>query len=70
MHITVPICGIFLPSFLARAVNNFQSITADLARRQESQKQCEELARMKEELNMEINKHDARMQRARWGLSC
>ncbi len=46
-------------------VNNFQSITTELVRQRESQESSEELARMKEELNMELTKHDARMQRAR-----
>ena len=42
-------------------MNNFQTITADLFRRQENAEQSEELARMKEELDNEINKHDTRM---------
>ena len=47
------------------AVNNFQNITTELARRQEGQQESEELARMKEELNLELTRHDARMQQAR-----
>ena len=43
------------------SVNNFQTITSDLFRRQECAEQSEELARMKEELDQEINKHDTRM---------
>jgi len=46
-------------------VNNFQNITAELVRRQENQDQNEELARMKEELTLELTKHDAKMQKAR-----
>lgn len=48
------------------AVNNFQSITAELVRQRENMENSEELARMKEELNMELTRHDARMQKARW----
>ena len=51
---------------LCYAVNNFQTITEELVRKQESLDQSEELARMKEELNMELNKHDNRMNRARY----
>jgi len=46
-------------------VNNFQNITAELVRRQENQDQSEELARMKEELTLELTNHDANMQKAR-----
>ena len=47
------------------AVNNFQTITEELVRKQESLDQSEELARMKEKLNMELHKHDNRMNKAR-----
>ena len=47
------------------SVNNFQSITEELVRKQENLDQSEELARMKEELNIELTKHDAKMTRAR-----
>ena len=43
-------------------MNNFQSITADLVKRKETQEHSKEMARMKEELNEEITKHDTRMQ--------
>ena len=49
-------------------VNNFQNITAELVRQQENQDQSEELARMKEELTLELTKHDAKMQKARWAV--
>ena len=51
--------------YISPSVNNFQSITSELVRRQEDQVHCEELARMKEELNIELTRHDARMQKAR-----
>ena len=47
------------------SVNNFQSITEELVRKQENLDQSEELARMKEELNIELTKHDVKMTRAR-----
>ena len=49
----------FSPSLTT--VNNFQTITSDLVRRQECAEHSEELARMKEELDQEINKHDTRI---------
>ena len=57
-------CGVF------RAVNNFQNITAELVRKQDTLEQCEELARMKEELNLELTRHDARMEKARYLILC
>ena len=48
-------------SILFSLVNNFHTITSDLVRRQESAEHSEELARMKEELDQEINKHGTRM---------
>ena len=48
------------------SVNNFQTITEELVRKQESLDESEELARMKEKLNMELHKHDHRMNRARY----
>ncbi|CAI8038457.1 Cation channel sperm-associated protein 2, partial [Geodia barretti] len=54
---------LFRNLFVGIMVNNFQTITADLFRRQECVEQSEELARMKEELDNEINKHDNRMHR-------
>ena len=47
-------------------VNNFQTITEELVRKQESLDESEELARMKEELSMELHKHDHRMNTARY----
>ena len=49
-------------------VNNFQTITEELVRKQESLDESEELARMKEELSMELHKHDHRMNTARYIL--
>ena len=46
-------------------VNNFQSISAAVTRQRENQDQTEELARMKEELHLELVKHDQQMQTAR-----
>lgn len=46
-------------------VNNFQTITEELVRKQESLNQSEELARMKEELNIELHRHENRMNKAR-----
>lgn len=53
---------------LFSSVNNFQTITEELVRKQESLDQSEELARMKEELNWELHKHDNRMNKARCSM--
>ncbi len=47
------------------AVNNFKNITDELARKEENLEQENELARMKEELNVELSKHDAKLTEAR-----
>lgn len=46
-------------------VNNFQSISAAVTREQIKQDYSEEIARMKEELHLELLKHDIQMQTAR-----
>ena len=56
---------VHMPSLTLCVVNNFQSITSELVRRQETQQQSEELARMKKELHLELTRHDAKMRKAR-----
>ncbi len=62
------------PAFLWKAllllhvhvVNNFQNITEELNRKQASLEQNKELARMKEELNVELVQHDAKLTNTRY----
>ena len=56
---------VHISSLALCVVNNFQSITSELVRRQETQQQSEELARMKKELHLELTGHDAKMRKAR-----
>ena len=47
------------------AVNNFQSLSAELVLTKETQGKSLELARLKKELSDEIIRHNHRMKRAR-----
>lgn len=47
------------------AVNNFQSLSAELVRTKESQGKTVELARLKRELSFEIIRHNKKMKEAR-----
>ncbi len=57
-----------MPLFFS--VNNFQTITEELVRQQESLDENEELARMKEELNIKLHNHDHRMSIAMYVIFC
>ena len=49
-------------------MNNFQSITEELARKQENMDQKEEVERLKEQLNNELTTHDAKMTDTRYRM--
>ncbi len=53
---------------MLHAVNNFQNITEELTLKQENMEQNEEVARMKEELTMELTMHDSKMANARYRM--
>ena len=64
--VVIIVClSVCLCTSFQHTVNNIQSITAELWGKQEDRAASEELAPMKEELNLELTKHDARMQKAR-----
>lgn len=50
------------------AVNNFQSLSAELVRTKESQGKSVELARLKREMSFEIIQHNKRLKEARHSI--
>ena len=55
--------SLFLSLSLLYVVNNFQSISAAVTKKQDNEDQSLELARMKEELHIELVKHDQKLSR-------
>lgn len=68
LYIIIRLFLIYIIIHCTHTVNNFQTITEELARKQENMDQNDELAKLREDLHNELTMHEAKMTNARYRM--